>query len=141
MGSIGETSSWQAIRDAKKAEQTSRIPSEWLLSGSLLKEAQAAVDPRPYAAKSGILNQEELEITSLDATDLTERVAKGVYTSVQVVTDFCKRSAIGQQLCNYLTEVMFTQAIEEANKLDQYYRKNGRVKGPLHGLPMTVKVK
>lgn len=139
MGSIETSSSWQSIRDAKKAEQVARIPPEWLISGPLLEEARSAVDPRTYVAKFELLSQEELDITSLDATDLTARISDGQYSSVQVVTAFCKRCAIGQQLCNYLTEIMFAPAIEEAKKLDQYYLESGRVKGPLHGLPMTVK--
>ncbi|KAL1896139.1 hypothetical protein Sste5346_004881 [Sporothrix stenoceras] len=130
---------WREIRDAKKVEQRRRIPSEWLLQGALLDEAEAAVDKRDYAARSGILTAEELDITGRDATHLVAAMADGTLTAEKVVTAFCKRCAIGQQLCNYLTEVMFCEAIEEARKLDNHFRETGQVKGPLHGLPMTVK--
>jgi amidase len=39
-----------------------------------------------------------------------------------------------------LTEIFFEGAIAHAKELDEYYRVNGKVKGPLHGLPVSVKV-
>jgi amidase len=36
--------------------------------------------------------------------------------------------------------MFFDQAIERAQYLDDYLRREGRVIGPLHGLPISVKV-
>jgi amidase len=55
------------------------------------------------------------------------------------VTAFCKRAAIGHQLCNNLTEIMFLDAIEDAKNLDKHFKATGKTVGPLHGLPMTFK--
>ncbi len=130
--------SWQEIRDAKKAEQAARIPVEWRLTEF---PPAGTVDLRPFAASSGILSARELNITGdSDATALAEAIAKGVYSAEEVAIAYCKRAAIGQQLCNNLTEIMFTDAIEDAKKLDQYFKANGKTVGPLHGLPMTFKV-
>ncbi|KAH8885473.1 amidase [Thozetella sp. PMI_491] len=131
--------SWEEIRDAKKAEQAARIPQKWRLDPAILKGAEGVVNLRDYASSCGVLTAQELEITNQDATELAEKIAKGTYSSLQVVTAFCKRCAIGQQLCNYLTEIMFLPALEEAKKLDEYYQETGKTKGPLHGIPMTVK--
>lgn len=38
-----------------------------------------------------------------------------------------------------MTEILFTEAIERARELDVYYKANGKVIGPLHGIPMTLK--
>jgi len=38
-----------------------------------------------------------------------------------------------------LTEVVFDEALKEAAKLDQYYRTHGKLIGPLHGVPVTLK--
>ncbi len=132
---------WQEIRDAKKAEQYARIPAEWKLAHSDFP-AEGTVDVRPVATSCGILSERELIITgeSYDATSLAAAIAKGVYSAEEVVTAFCKRAAIGHQLCNNLTEIMFLDAIEDAKKLDVYFKENGKTVGPLHGLPMTFKV-
>jgi amidase len=141
MGSVVSVKPWEEIRDRKKAEQAARIPEEWKLEPKILKEAEQVRNLRDYAESCGVLTPKELEITNQDVTDLAAKIAVGTYSSVEVVTAFCKRCAIGQQLCNYLTEIMFLPAIEEAKKLDEYYQQNnGKTKGPLHGIPMTFKV-
>lgn len=132
---------WVKIQAAKKAEQAARIPSEWKLPEAALPPKKT-IDLRPYAASSGILSERELKITGdYDATALAEEIAKGTFSAVEVTTAYCKRAAIAQQLCNCLTEIMFLDAIEAAKRLDKKYQKTGKVVGPLHGIPMTFKVR
>ena len=40
---------------------------------------------------------------------------------------------------NCLHEIMFDAALRTAQELDQYMRDHGTVKGPLHGLPISLK--
>lgn len=131
---------WQEISAEKKAEQLARIPREWLIPETLRTDA---TDLRPTAEASGVLTDREVEITGNqhDATALLARIATGSLTAVEVVTAFCKRAAVAQQVCNCLTEIMFAEAIAAAEKLDEVYKTTGRTVGPLHGLPMTFKVR
>lgn len=131
---------WQEIAAEKKTEQLARIPPEWRLPVEGLP--LDAVDLRPLARLSGILSDHELEITGdkYDATSLLARIAEGTLSSVEVVTAFCKRAAVAQQVTNSLTEIMFAEAIATAEKLDEEYKRTGKTVGPLHGLPMTFKV-
>lgn len=133
---------WQDIVSDKKAEQLSRIPKEWLLTEDLAGSATGATDLRPLAWTSGILSDRELEITgdNLDATSLLAKIADRTYSSVEVVTAFCKRAAVAQQVSNCLTEIMFVDAIAAAERLDAEYERTGKTVGPLHGLPITFKV-
>lgn len=132
---------WQEIAAAKKSEQSSRIPGSWKLSTSEFPPASTS-DLRPVVVSCGILSSRELDITGEkdDATGLAAKIADGTYTAEEVVTAFCKRAAIGHQLCNNLTEIMFEDAIASARALDVQFSKTGKTKGPLHGLPMTFKV-
>lgn len=133
---------WETIRDEKRAEQMSRIPEPWRLQPSQYP-VKDTVDVRPIATTSGILSERELDITGskYDATSLAAEIAKGTFTAVETVTAFCKRAAICQQLCSALTEIFFADAIEKAKKLDEHFRETGKTVGPLHGLPMTFKVR
>lgn len=137
---MAQLRSWQEIQAAKCTERDARIPAEWKLKPEDFPPAGTR-DLRPVATSCGILTPEELEITgpTQDATSLIASIAAGTYSSTQVVTAFCKRAAIGQQLCNNLTELMFSDALEKAKKLDEHYQTTGKVIGPLHGLPMTFK--
>jgi len=38
-----------------------------------------------------------------------------------------------------LTEVLFDDAVRQAKELDEFFREHGRLVGPLHGVPMTLK--
>lgn len=131
---------WQELVSAKKAEQDSRIPPEWKLMPEQYPGDDVA-DLRSVVETCGILSDKELEITGAgyDATSLAAAIAEGKYTAVETVTAFCKRAAVGHQLCNQLTEIMFADAIAQAEALDAAFRRTGRVAGPLHGVPMTFK--
>jgi len=126
---------WQSIASRKQAERESRIPSEWRLKTIPSSQSVLTV-PRT----SGILTQAELSITETkDATALLSAIHSRRLSSTEVVTAFCKRAAIAQQVTNCLTEILFTEAIAQAKELDTYMARTGKPRGPLHGLPMSVK--
>ncbi|XXG95886.1 hypothetical protein Hte_002159 [Hypoxylon texense] len=131
---------WQELQAAKAAERNARIPEEWKLKADQFPSEDVA-DLRPIVQSCGILSPAELAITGeeYDATSLAAAIAAGKFTAVEVVTAFCKRAAVGQQLCNMLTEIMFTDAIQRAKELDDIFKSTGKVVGPLHGVPMTFK--
>jgi amidase len=86
------------------------------------------------------LTARELEITeSYSTARLLSGLAKGVLSSLEVTTAFCKRAANAQQLTNCLTEVFYDAALARAKELDEYLSSYGRPMGPLHGLPISVK--
>lgn len=41
---------------------------------------------------------------------------------------------------NCATEIFFEEGLQRARELDGYLEEHGRTKGPLHGLPISVKV-
>ena len=144
MGSMSQNEDWRGLAAAKRASVYEMIPQEWRLPASLTsqfteKSTQSVLDvPRTC----GILTERELELTEkYDATALVEMMAKGEATSVEVVTAFCKRAAIAHQCVNCLTEIMFDEALAMAKERDEYYRREGRTMGPLHGLPISLKVR
>jgi Asp-tRNA(Asn)/Glu-tRNA(Gln) amidotransferase A subunit family amidase len=40
---------------------------------------------------------------------------------------------------NCITEVIFADALVQAQELDREFERTGRLRGPLHGVPVTVK--
>lgn len=38
-----------------------------------------------------------------------------------------------------LTEILFDDALARARELDRFFQQHGRLVGPLHGVPMTLK--
>ncbi|KAF2857881.1 amidase [Piedraia hortae CBS 480.64] len=128
---------WKEIAAQKQKQRDERIPKEWKLS-SLPPQEKTNVLDIPH--RSGILTSEELRITeSYDASDLVTQLASGRLKSVEVTTAFCKRAAIAQQVSNCLTEIFFDDALARARELDEHWQRYKTPKGPLHGLPISLK--
>jgi amidase len=129
---------WEAIATKKRTEQQSQIPKAWLLPN--LPPFSSTTDVRSIPQTSGILSQRELTITSShDATSLAALICDRKYTAEEVCIAFCKRAAIAQQVTNCLTEILFDAGIARAQWLDSELRRTGRLIGPLHGVPISLK--
>ncbi|RDW69424.1 amidase-6 [Coleophoma cylindrospora] len=126
---------WAEFAADKSARIKSSIPKEWLIKDLPTEEVSVMEFPK----KSGIMSPEEIAITESSATDLVAKMAAGQLTSVAVTTAFCKRAALAHQLLNCCLEFFPEIALARAKELDEYYEKNKKVVGPLHGLPISLK--
>ena len=136
-------SSWKQLVDAKRKSNFEKIPKEWRLPEDLLQKVHSNPNANVLniPITCGILTQKEIDITeAADATTLLQKLANGDLSAYEVTLAFCKRAAIAQQLLNCLTEIFFDQALERAKALDDHFTKHGKPMGPLHGLPISLKV-
>ena len=131
------TMHWKQRAAIKREQQAAQIPAEWRLSplpSPLPKSALA------YIETCTLLTKLEHRITSiLDASALLAQISSRELSAVQVATAFCKRAAIAQQLTGCCTEMFFDKALEQAEALDRHLAETGKVVGPLHGLPVSLK--
>ncbi|KAL9032918.1 MAG: hypothetical protein Q9180_006227 [Flavoplaca navasiana] len=133
-----QISDWQTSAKAKVADIHSRIPKQWVLSERDLENAnQRRSLTGPFIHQH--LTIEEKKIIAHDSVQLVERIKHREYTAVDVTRAYCKTAAVAQQINNCLHEFMFDFAFQTAKDLDDYYSKNGSVRGPLHGLPISLK--
>lgn len=133
---------WEEITAQKQSQLKSRIPKEWLLSPDLLSPPNSSQSllSIPVKAVPSILTPREFSLTSShDATSLAQAIRERKLTAEEVAIAYCKRAAIAQQVCFCLTEIFFEEGIERAKWLDQEFRKTGKVVGPLHGVPVSMK--
>ena len=92
---------WEAIAAAKQKENLGKIPPEWRLPASALKDISASSTGNvlDVPRTCGILSEVELEITEkYDAPTLVEKMRSKELSAVAVTTAFCKRAAVAQQL-------------------------------------------
>ncbi|KAL8786464.1 MAG: hypothetical protein Q9213_002780 [Squamulea squamosa] len=130
--------SWQVIARAKVADLESRIPKEWVLSQAELDRAKQQRDLTGSYIEQ-YLNDHEVDIIRNGSLDLVEKIKSKQYTAVEVTHAFCKITAVAQQINNCLHEIMFDFAMRTAEELDEHLAIIGTVKGPLHGLPVSLK--
>ncbi|KAL8836535.1 MAG: hypothetical protein Q9170_002890 [Blastenia crenularia] len=136
--------SWQASAKAKVADIHSRIPNEWVLSATDLEKAKQQRSLTGDFIEQ-FLDDGEKNIIRTGSVGLVEKLKCRVYTAVDVARAFCHTAAVAQQIIsgpiknNCLHEIMFDFAMQTARELDQFYAENGKPKGPLHGLPVSLK--
>src|SRR5215218_611895 len=76
-------------------------------------------------------------VTEASIADLRTALEGRRVTSVQIVTQYLERIAIYEDLLHAALHVN-RNALREAEQLDRE-RLAGRVRGPLHGIPIAVK--
>lgn len=125
---------------AEKCQQRTKdsMKPEWLVPEDQLPPADQ-LDVATFAETSKLLSPKELEITHLTAAELVSRMAAGSLTAVETVTAFLKRAHIGQQLLNFAVEFIVDDALTRAAELDEHFKSTGKIVGPLHGVPISVK--
>ncbi|KAH9027227.1 general amidase [Lactarius pseudohatsudake] len=127
---------WQELAAQKKDRQAASIPKEWLIA----PPSNDVLDVTDIPAKCGLLSARDLEITEVSSVaDLLTKIATGTWSSFEVTTAFCKRAVIAHQVTNCLTEIFIDRALERAAWLDEQLKSTGKVVGPLHGLPISLK--
>ncbi|KAK5164158.1 uncharacterized protein LTR77_010249 [Saxophila tyrrhenica] len=133
---------WEkAAADARQRVYDS-IPAAWRLPAHLLEKASSsALKPSDCEGNDiGILSEKDISITTLlDVNELLTALAQGVWTALEVTTAICKRAAIAHQCTSCLTCFFPQEALDRAGELDRYLKTEGKVVGPLHGLPVSFK--
>lgn len=85
------------------------------------------------------LTKDELAISALKAEDIPPAIAAGTWTAVQVLDAFTHRAVIAHQLLHCCLAFLYPQARRQAEALDVALAKTGKLVGPLHGVPLSVK--
>ncbi|KAF5009274.1 hypothetical protein FDECE_4486 [Fusarium decemcellulare] len=128
--------SWESsAREVREAIQKA-IPDKWRLPDSKIRDLK---DVTQVPTSCGLLSQEELDITCLDASNLVTKLASGELSATRVTEAFCGRAAIAHQLVNCLTVFFPEEALKRAAELDEHFKRTGKPIGPLHGLPIPLK--
>jgi aspartyl-tRNA(Asn)/glutamyl-tRNA(Gln) amidotransferase subunit A len=103
-----------------------------MLAGAVAAQALTGVDSAFAADASSD------ELTALSLTEVAAKIRSGSLTSSQVTQACLARIAVyGPKLDAFIT-VMTEQALAQARQLDAE-QKAGKLRGPLHGVPVALK--
>ncbi|KAF8156034.1 general amidase [Crassisporium funariophilum] len=128
---------WKKLCIQKQKAQHAAIPTEWLLSD---QPSSPPANTLNIPSTCGLLTSRELMITETTDVDvILHKLRTAEWTSLEVTTAFYKRAIIAHQLTNCLTEIFVDHALARARFLDDFLHKTGKVVGPLHGLPVSLK--
>ncbi|WP_067725731.1 amidase [Oceanobacillus damuensis] len=77
-------------------------------------------------------------IIDMDATGLARAIQQREVTSAEAVSVFIKHILEENAEINAMVEDRFEKALEEASEMDSMLERN-EIKGPLHGVPISIK--
>ncbi|HEY7171913.1 MAG TPA: amidase family protein [Vicinamibacterales bacterium] len=103
----------------------------------LLIALTIVVTAAPVAAQRGKRGSPSFQLVEASISDMRTALEKHRLTSVELVTQYLVRIATYEDLLHAALAVN-PNALEEAAERDQE-RARGRVRGPLHGIPIAVK--
>lgn len=126
---------WTARVAAIKAHTLAQIPAD-----VRVHEADLPSRVIGLPETSSLVSPLDRRIIHLDATDLRNEIARGELTSVQVIEAYIKSAGLAHQLTHCLTDFFPDEAVERARWLDERLKVTGKPVGPLHGVPISVKV-
>lgn len=98
---------------------------------------QKQFDAFKYIKES--LTAEEWEITGFTAQELLSKYGKGELTVTEVFKCYAKRATMVHQFTNCALEIFTDEGFEMAASLDAYFKKTGKLIGPFHGIPISLK--
>ncbi|EER40580.1 acetamidase [Histoplasma capsulatum var. duboisii H88] len=132
---MGALEPWQEIVAQKRRLRDAALKPYLVEDIHLRSERVANV-----ADRSRIEPQAAQAITEIDSIEqLHESICRGEFTAEDVTLAYIKRATVAHQLTNALTEIVFEEALEQARELDRSFNTTGKVRGPLHGVPVTLK--
>lgn len=131
--------SWRDRAQNRRQLLAAQIPDKWRVSPACNPESLSR-DVKDFPETCGILDSLDIQITRASTTKILSNIKERTWTSQRVMIAFCKRAVVAHQLVNCATDFIFEEALQTARDHDAYLAKTGQVKGPLHGLPISVKV-
>ncbi|KDQ10328.1 hypothetical protein BOTBODRAFT_36230 [Botryobasidium botryosum FD-172 SS1] len=115
---------WRAIVDGKRSGQAN------LVNETAKQLGEAAADDKALSA-----------FLSASATDIVRHIQNEDegWTATNVLRAYIQRAIATHKKNNCLTEILFAQALAEAEELDREFQATKKIRGPLHGVPTSVK--
>lgn len=119
------------LKNALKPELTCDLPAPI----EELREKQ--FNAIEYSKK--LLTSKESEIISYTSEQLLEKYSSGSLTVTEVYKCYAKRATIAHQFTNCVLDLFTDEGFERAEYLDEYFKKTGKLFGPFHGIPISLK--
>lgn len=141
---------WAERAKEKRARILVDVPAQFVHPELLFSdtEAQDALDlptfsatnpKRVQAVPAQLLSATELAITSMTADQIPPAIAAGTYTALQVLDAFTHRAVVAHQLLHCCLAFLYPAAATRARALDRAFSRTGKLVGPLHGVPVSLK--
>lgn len=155
-----ESATWEHRAKISRDVLENSTPRQWMMDSKKLPPTDV-LSVMHIIEESGMLSAEKIDMMRQRVENLTSNYQSGRWTAEAVTLAFLKRATVSHQLVrnisahetrvrgalsnnyvktNFATEFLAESALETARSLDSHFRATGSLAGPLHGIPISVKV-
>ncbi|KAG8959732.1 hypothetical protein FRC03_007549 [Tulasnella sp. 419] len=115
---------WKDVVQRKQADRERRVRD------FAAKELASASDADP-----------DMRFLTATVSEIVKRIEQREdgWTAVNVLLAYIRRATLAHENTNCLTEILYKEALEEAHELDREFARTKKIKGPLHGVPISFK--
>lgn len=87
-----------------------------------------------------LLDKSELQIVNeYSIEELVQKQVSGELSAVQIAHAYIKAAIVANYVTNFAMQFLIPEALKQAQELDEYLKKEGKPKGALHGVPVSLK--
>lgn len=128
-------STWKERVQLKRKQLKNKIPDEWKLDNGTIKRLK---DDKKNLIKNidDLCSSADNQITHSTIIKLREKLNAKQLTCYEITSAFCHRAALIHQVVNCLSEIMFLEALKQA---DYYDKHRPTTLPPLYGIPISLK--
>ncbi|KAJ7591264.1 amidase [Mycena floridula] len=106
---------------------------------SAIVDAKLGERTRLLALNKSELGPEHTEYLLATGPQIVQHIQDGHWTASQVLEAYIAKAIAAHVTTNCITEVLFDQARQIAQQLDVEFATTKRLRGPLHGIPFSIK--
>ncbi|KAJ7052244.1 amidase [Mycena amicta] len=104
-----------------------------------LRSAKLQQRDKALTAAPKFIRERHSTFLAASASEIVVRIGSGEWTATEVVTAYVARAAEAHAATNCGTEILFEDALREANALDADFAATKKLRGLLHGVPISLK--
>ncbi|KAJ7052225.1 amidase [Mycena amicta] len=130
------------IRNKHKTDTTfprSLLTETMTSNFKTLTNAKLQQRDKALAAAPKFIPEQHHIFLEASAAEIVARIGSKEWTATEVVTAYIARAAEAHEATNCGTEILFEDALREARALDAEYATTQKLRGLLHGVPISLK--
>ncbi|THH09917.1 hypothetical protein EW145_g1672 [Phellinidium pouzarii] len=120
--------SWKTVVQQKQASRAAAIA-----------KARKLLEMDSDTGNASDLERADSVYLRATASEIVAHIESKEWTSLAVVSAYIRQAIRAHEKTNCLTEILFEQALKEAAELDADFASTNRLRGALHGVPVSFK--